>query len=118
MKPFFENVREQVNEFLANTDSLGSFQVILSAEGAGIGGGGVEAGVSIDIKQILYFLANGQWDQSFTQVISFHVGYFFDVGFQAGTDLGLSIAYHTSRVTGVRPVKTVCASSLSQIITL
>lgn len=89
--------------FLRKTNSLGSIQFLLTAEASSIAGGGVEAGISIDIKQILYFLSNGfNWDPAFTKLASFHVGYELSIGASVGGDVGLSIGYHTSRVTAVR----------------
>ena len=59
--------------------------------------------ISIDVRQILYFLAHDfQWDLSVTQLLSFHVGYALDIGVQGGGDVGFCVGYHTSRVAGVR----------------
>jgi len=83
--------------FIEKTDSLGSIQFLVSVEGAGVAGAVLEAGISIDIKQILhYFTYNGHWNKINTQVASFHVAYAIDLGVQAGVEGGLSIAYHTS----------------------
>ena len=75
----------------------------MTGEIAAVAGVGLEAGISIDVRQILYFLAHDfQWDPSVTQLLSFHVGYALDIGVQGGGDVGFCVGYHTSRVTGVR----------------
>lgn len=60
-----------------------------------------EVGISIDVKQILYYLTQDRWDPAFRQVTSFYLAYGLDIGPQVGLDLGLTIAYHTGRVTQV-----------------
>ena len=83
---------------------------------AAIAGIGLEAGISIDVEQILYFLSqNFNWDPTFTQLASFHVAYGVDTEVQAGGDIGLSVAYHTSRIDGVRLSTLVCFDLHSQI---
>jgi hypothetical protein len=91
-----------MQRFLSRVGGLGSLQFIVTVEAAAVGGAGLEAGISIDVRQILYFLSHGfEWDPSFTQLLSFHVGYALDIGPQGGVDVGLCIGYHTSRVTEV-----------------
>ena len=96
-----EGAQSAFKTFLDKVDSLGSLQFLVTAEIAGIAGVVLECGVSIDVKQLLYYLTQGNWDPSFSSLAAFHVAYAVDVGVQGGGDVGLSIAYHTSRVTGV-----------------
>lgn len=84
-------------KFLQKADKLGSIQFLVTAELEFVGGIVLEAGISIDVRQILYFLAhNFNWDPHATSLASFHVAYAFDLGVQGGGDAGFSIAYHTS----------------------
>lgn len=89
-------------------DNMGSIQFIVDGEAEFIVGAVFEVGVSVDVEQLLYLAANGSWQQSTTKIASLHVGWAIDCGAQGGGDLGFSIAYHTSRVTGVRKWCYVC----------
>ena len=103
LEQIFRGAQSAFQSFLSKVGGLGSIQFLVTGEAAVIGGVGLEAGISIDVRQILHFLShNFQWDPSFTQIVSFHVGYAVDFGVQGGGDLGFCVAYHTSRVTGVR----------------
>ena len=113
------NAKDAFHSFLGKTESLGSIQFLISAELAGVVGICFEAGISIDVKHILYYLSNNfNWDPTFTSLASFHVSYAIDAGVQVGGDVGFSIVYHTSRVTGVRPITTVRFSSYSHLNTV
>ena len=104
-----QDAQLEFQRFLDKTDALGSIQFLITAEIEGVAGFVLEAGISIDVKQILYFLShNFQWDPNFTSLASFHVAYAIDFGVQGGGDVGFSIAYHTSAVTGVRLLETIC----------
>ena len=99
----FRNAQSAFQGFLDKTSGLGSLQFLVTGEAAAIAGVGLEAGISIDVRQILHFFShNFQWDRSVTQLLSFHVGYALDIGAQAGGDVGFCVGYHTSRVTGVK----------------
>ena len=81
---------------------MGSIQFLVTGEIEAVVGVAFEVGVSIDVKQLLFYIANGlRWDQSMTQLASFHVAYALDAGVQGGGDIGFSVAYHTSRVSSV-----------------
>ena len=88
--------------WLESLEGLGSIQFIVNMDAKFIVGIDVEIGLSIDVGQYLYFLTHGfNFDPSFTQIMSLHVGYAISYGIQIGAGAGMSIAYHTSRVTGV-----------------
>ena len=109
LEDILKDAKYSFQQFLAMTDGFGSIQFLISAEIEGVAGFVLEAGISIDVEQILYFLShNFNWDPNFTSLASFHVAYAIDIGVQGGGDVGFSIAYHTSRVTGVRLIQTIC----------
>ena len=83
-------------------EELGSIQFIIDGEAEYFVGAAFEIGISLDVGELLYLIANGHWQKSKTKIASVHVGWAIDCGAQAGGDLGFSIAYHTSGVTGVR----------------
>ena len=119
---------DDFRNFLQYT-GLGSIQFLVTGEIGMLAGLVFEIGVSIDVRQLLYFIMHGgNWDPLSTQLASLHVGYAIDgqynpwcrflsifliqptfqftvfsfsVGAQGGGDLGFSVAYHTSSVTGV-----------------
>ena len=85
MGDVIENIEELVKdavtvfrEFLNNVESLGSIQFLVSFEYEGVAGVVFEFGVSIDVRQLVFFIANGGWDPNQTQVASIHVGYALD----------------------------------------
>lgn len=91
-----------LREFLGKLDGLGSIQFLVTGEVEAVVGVAFEVGVSIDVKQLLFYIGNGlRWDQSMTQLASFHVAYALDAGVQGGGDIGFSVAYHTNRVSKV-----------------
>ena len=103
LEQIFRGAQSTFKSFLTKVGGLGSIQFLVTGEAAAIAGIGFEAGISIDVRQILHFLShNFQWDPSFTQIVSFHVAYAVVLGVHGGGDLGFCVAYHTSRVTGVR----------------
>ena len=103
LENIFRNAQSAFQGFSDKTGGLGSIQFLVTGEAAAIACVGLEAGISIDVRQILHFLSHDfQWDPSVTQLLSFHVGYAVDIGAQAGGDVGFCVGYHTSRVTGVK----------------
>lgn len=90
------DAKSAFQKFLQKTEKLGSIQFLATLELEFVGGMVLEAGISIDVRQILYFLSHDfNWDPHATSLASFHVAYAFDLGVQGGMDAGLSIAYHT-----------------------
>ena len=70
---------DDFRNFLQKVDSMGSIQFLVTAEVDMIAGAGFEIGVSIDVRQLLYFIMHeGNWDPQRTQVASLHVGYAID----------------------------------------
>lgn len=102
IKEILEDNTSGLREFLGKLDSLGSIQFLVTGEVEAVVGVAFEVGVSIDVKQLLFYIANGlRWDPSNTQLASFHAAYALDAGVQGGGDIGFSVAYHTSGVSGV-----------------
>eukprot|EP00956_Cyclotella_meneghiniana_P008259 scaffold11019_cov38-Cyclotella_meneghiniana.AAC.1 len=102
IKNLVKDAHNDFREFLQFVDDLGSIQFLVTTEVEGWAGIVLEFGLSIDVRQLVYYIHHGfKWDPLTTQLISVHVGYAFDIGVQGGGDAGFSIAYHTSAVTGV-----------------
>ena len=80
MGDVIENIEELVKDAVTvnNVESLGFIQFLVSFEYEGVAGVVFEFGVSIDVRQLVFFIANGGWDPNQTQVASIHVGYALD----------------------------------------
>ena len=79
IKTLVEDAHDDFREFLQFVDGLGSIQFLVTYELESVVGMVIEFGLSIDVKQLVYFIAHGfKWDPLTTQLISVHVGYAFD----------------------------------------
>lgn len=79
IKDLVNGASDAFRNFLQQADSLGSIQFLVTGE-LELGIGMVfEIGVSVDVRQLLYFIMHeGNWDPLTTQVASLHVGYAID----------------------------------------
>ncbi|MGA0857565.1 MAG: hypothetical protein ACO3P3_05310 [Candidatus Nanopelagicales bacterium] len=79
IKQLMKDAHTEFRDFLRVTENMGSIQFLVTFEADSVAGVVFEVGVSIDVRQLIYFLAHDfNWDPLKTQLASVHVGYALD----------------------------------------